>query len=1093
MKQKNIIVLVFTLTWFSSYSQLIVDAGKDTTFCTGQNINTMILGTTAKIMNGRPPFKFAWECTYRLTDKLIFTASDFLNDTTLQSPTFKDITVDQDWLKFTLTVTDSENNYTKDSIFIRFSKFDYLTGGGQTRFYIEKGDSILLNFNDVGIGGGISPLKHQWQPKAYLSNPDSVITWCKPDSSIQYEVVAIDSCGCVSYPEMAYDIRILPKNTSHDYQTVFSNRIALFENSENQINALRIDSVKVDTDSVFYPFATIQEISKNCFSPNKASWIGEKVIVKPDGINLFFNRDGDTITLKTNARINETWIAFQRGNDFRVKATVQSIELENFLGLTDSVKTISLTVTDQNENSLEHPLNNLSLRISKTYGFIETFNFYLFPDMEVHDTQEKLENLSLAGLTNPNVGVQNLTWFEVNDFQPGDELHILDESSSWIEHAGDRIGYAITNKANYKYLERIDYTDSIVYIIARKQSIETVYPDSTTFELYNETIKSVFSANPDFDKLPGEPIFYDIDSRVYNFQMTNESLISKTDPKTYGNFYSADSICWGMIMFDGCARNNTYFKGLGGPYYKCTNCCSLGGEERKIVYYKKGETEWGEKLVITDVPDSNDNNPEFAPIGAKWYYNHPNSTSNDYVVFESKKDSTIQGKDSRVVDVWLNNSRLVGREYIHQNGDSIFYYNDNYDSFFLLYDFSAKAGDTITIHAAKFKPTKAFFSYDDSIANFKYKILLVDSVQLSGQWIKRQKVTLLQDGLWGFSKPDGKDYYIINKIGSLAYFFGIQSGITPEDNPSICRCYRDSNFEFKNPLWVSECDYIYPERMNEFAPIGAEWYYNYEPDVTLDEGYQKITVLRDTIIDNQSCRLLQVRNIGYSYFYKDYYDYKTGNIILYEKDNIVYYYKNKQFYVLYDFAAKAGDSYNSIGYLSNCSQTFKVSIDSVTYVEVDEQLLKNFHVTLNDSFQTNYIEKIGYDEYLLPQFGFGCEILTGPHYPGPLRCYSDDSIGIYSTNIVSNCDYITSSTENKIFNDLKFFPNPTESYVTISNPSNIKITKIELIDISGRIVQMWNATECAGKRLCIQHISPGVYLLKAETDAGIKSEKLVVQ
>jgi len=40
---------------------------------------------------------------------------------------------------------------------------------------------------------------------------------------------------------------------------------------------------------------------------------------------------------------------------------------------------------------------------------------------------------------------------------------------------------------------------------------------------------------------------------------------------------------------------------------------------------------------------------------------------------------------------------------------------------------------------------------------------------------------------------------------------------------------------------------------------------------------------------------------------------------------------------------------------------------------------------------------------------------------------------------------------------------------------------------------MWNATECAGNTLNIQHISPGVYLLKAETDTGVKTEKLVVQ
>jgi N-acetylneuraminic acid mutarotase len=392
--------------------------------------------------------------------------------------------------------------------------------------------------------------------------------------------------------------------TQTHYQTLYSNRIALFENSEKQIKSLRIDSVKADTDSVFYPFATIQEVSKDgCFSPYKASWIGEKVVVKPDGTNLFFNREGDTIKLKTLAGINETWIAFQRAENFRVKATMQSIGLENFLDLSDSVKTITLTVIDQNENTVNHTLNKLKVKISKTYGFIEILNFYLFPDITVHYTDDKLEAYSLIGLTNPMVGVQNLTWFEAHDFQPGDELHILDESSSWIEHAGDRIGYSITNKANYKYLDRTDFADSIVYRYSRKQSIETVTQDSSTLEIYIDTLISVVIANPLFDKLPGEPIIDDIDLVVYNFHMTNGTIISKTDPKQYENFYAKNDSCWGMIMFDGCARNNTYFKGLGGPYYVCTNCCSLGGEERKLVYYKKGETEWGEKLVITNVSD----------------------------------------------------------------------------------------------------------------------------------------------------------------------------------------------------------------------------------------------------------------------------------------------------------------------------------------------------------------------------------------------------------------------------------------------------------------------------------------------------------
>jgi hypothetical protein len=597
-----VLFLISFLISMSTYSQFKVDAGKDTTFCTGQNIDSLFLGITAKIENGIPPFSIQWECKIPKGLDAYYTASVLLSDTTILSPRLLYPLNPGEWIKFTLHVTDSENNYSKDSISIRFSIFDYLTGGGQTRFYIENGDSILLNFNNTGIGGGIAPLTYHWSSKTYLSNPDSIITWCKPDSSIQYEVVAIDSCGCVSYPELAYDIRVLSKNPSHEYQTVYSNRIALFENSGKQIKALRIDSVKVDTDSVFYPFATIQEVLKNCFSPYKASWIGEKVVVKPDGTNLFFNRDGDTITLKTRARIKETWIAFQHADNFRVKATVQSIELVNFLGLTDSVKTITLSVIDQHENTLEHSLNSMELEISKTYGFVQTLNFYLFPDNTVRYPTDRLKPYALVGLTNPKVGIQNLTWFEVNDFQPGDELHILDESSSW-EGWNAEYGYTITNKAKYKYLERIDYADSIVYLYSQKQSIETVTQDSYILEIFIDTLRSVVITNPSFDKLPGEPIIDDIDMFAYNLHMSNETILTKKDPKDFERFSFINDSCLGMWAADGCLKNKTYFKGLGGPYYACTNCCSLGGEERKLAYYKKGETEWGEKLVITGVSD----------------------------------------------------------------------------------------------------------------------------------------------------------------------------------------------------------------------------------------------------------------------------------------------------------------------------------------------------------------------------------------------------------------------------------------------------------------------------------------------------------
>ena len=390
---------------------------------------------------------------------------------------------------------------------------------------------------------------------------------------------------------------VVLKAHAHDYQTVYANQTALFNNSsKDQIKGLRVDSVKLASDIILYPFATIQEVSAGCFSPYKASWLGEKVVIKTDGVNLFFNRDGDTITLKTQARLYERWIAFQRADTFRVEASVQVTELGIVLGLSDSVKTIAFRLLDQQGNTVDHALNKLKVKISKTHGFVETLNFYLFPDIVASYPDNILMSYTLVGLTNPKVGVQNLTWFDVNGFNPGDELHVQEHNLGDSDFSLPIREY--DNRCIYKYLERTDYADSIIYRYARKQSIKTVYTDKTTLETFNDTVRSVVLANPGFDKLPGEPIFDN--NSAYQMYMRNDEFLMKVIPSAMNEFYVGNGDCWSEIAGEGCLPEKRYIDGLGGPYYYCYGYAG-DSEERKLVYYKKGETEWGEKLVITGV------------------------------------------------------------------------------------------------------------------------------------------------------------------------------------------------------------------------------------------------------------------------------------------------------------------------------------------------------------------------------------------------------------------------------------------------------------------------------------------------------------
>jgi hypothetical protein len=63
----------------------------------------------------------------------------------------------------------------------------------------------------------------------------------------------------------------------------------------------------------------------------------------------------------------------------------------------------------------------------------------------------------------------------------------------------------------------------------------------------------------------------------------------------------------------------------------------------------------------------------------------------------------------------------------------------------------------------------------------------------------------------------------------------------------------------------------------------------------------------------------------------------------------------------------------------------------------------------------------------------------------------------------------------------------------VSNHLNSEIKRIELFDLSGRVIRQWNRLEFGENVLQIESILPGVYLLKAETEFGINTEKLVVQ
>ena len=153
---------------------------------------------------------------------------------------------------------------------------------------------------------------------------------------------------------------------------------------------------------------------------------------------------------------------------------------------------------------------------------------------------------------------------------------------------------------------------------------------------------------------------------------------------------------------------------------------------------------------------------EFAPIGAEWYYTEMlsyNPPEAGYIKLTATKDSTINNKSVRVIEVVHapddTTQILEGYEYIHQSGDTIWYWKNN--QFHQLYNFAMQKGDSILLYSEML---------NQCTENDPYGWNKVDSVftqTLNGLQLKSYSSVPINNSVWGF------ELYSCEIFGNLNY------------------------------------------------------------------------------------------------------------------------------------------------------------------------------------------------------------------------------------------------------------------------------------------------------------------------------------
>lgn len=391
---------------------------------------------------------------------------------------------------------------------------------------------------------------------------------------------------------------------AQDYQNICSPGTTLFKDKNNNLVAFRRDSVIAlggnDTLFISYPAIRGTPEFSPCYDTTVGSVLGREVIKTASGWYWFFNSAGDSIKINSRASLNQSWkFCIIPGNSY-IEAKITGLTIDSVLGTVDSVKVISFQAKDSMNNNITHKLNQKFIRLSKHYGLSRMIDVTLVPS----DTT----SYKLAGKSDPVLGVQNLLFHDVFDYNIGDEFHYFYGDPYFMRC--DLYGYSskvikkILNKT-WVGADTVVYTEAVCGLYSHDYcSTWTYFPDTVT-----ETISNHYSW---LSHLPDEFIRNWNSASGYVFM--TDSVTNRRIKKLYAGTYLFYDSCWtGTDPHMYSVSSGYYEEGLG-----CTadvHLIQAGSGLREygtiLVYYKKGSETWGIPLAadcaalsgISELPD----------------------------------------------------------------------------------------------------------------------------------------------------------------------------------------------------------------------------------------------------------------------------------------------------------------------------------------------------------------------------------------------------------------------------------------------------------------------------------------------------------
>ena len=289
----------------------------------------------------------------------------------------------------------------------------------------------------------------------------------------------------------------------------------------------------------------------------------------------------------------------------------------------------------------------------------------------------------------------------------------------------------------------------------------------------------------------------------------------------------------------------------------------------------------------------------------------------------------------------------------------------------------------------------------------------------------------------------------------------------------------------------------------EFAPIGAEWYYNWCAEGNIAHSYLRYYIVseKDTIVEENNCRVLRQ--------YSGHSNVAHGQYIIKQEQGKVYYYYQDKFNLLFDFDADVNDTvkftftyreYFSYDVYKDTMLSARYQIESIT---TNAQNLKTFTTTIleEDKFADYnmeilpwyhlYTEKIGYNNEFMPILDN--LVYTAEGQCQMLRCYYDADFSFISDEWAATSfpcdDSFTTKINTPKGENITIYPNSFSDNIFVS--MNNDGGNIEITNVAGKVVY-YSKLSNEITEILTSHLFKGIYFIKIQNkDNSIQTFKII--